>query len=134
MTTYSLELAGRLRTVTCSESSLTMRLGHQDLTGFRDQLADTSIRIERLINANRWASSQRRDRAAVLSLTSTPKLPALGAFTVAGAGAQVFIGRCLNPYRGAGAKLKSSNAVTLSAFVHTPTAPAPLMCRSSASM
>src|SRR5262252_5249923 len=29
---------------------------------------------------------------------------------------------------------KSSNAVTLSAFVHTPTAPAPEMCSSSKSM
>src|SRR5438094_8878857 len=31
-------------------------------------------------------------------------------------------------------KLKSSNAVTLSAFVHTPTAPAPAICESVSSM
>ena len=45
MTTSSVELVWRLRIVTGSECSLTMRLGHQDLTGFsrstcRDQHSD----------------------------------------------------------------------------------------------
>ena len=38
ITTYGLELAWRLRTVTCSECSLSMRLGDRDLRGLRDQL------------------------------------------------------------------------------------------------
>ena len=39
-----------------------------------------------------------------------------------------------NPQRGAAPQRKSANAVTLSAFVQTPTAPAPATCASSTSM
>jgi len=49
-TTYGLELAWRLRTVTCSECSLSMRLGDRDLTGLRDQLVEARVRMDRLID------------------------------------------------------------------------------------
>ena len=51
MTTYGLELAWRLRTVACSECSLSMRLGNHDLTGLRRQLIEARARIDRLIAA-----------------------------------------------------------------------------------
>jgi hypothetical protein len=51
MTTYGLELAWRLRTVTCSECSLSMRLGDRDLRGLRDRLVEARVRIDRLIGS-----------------------------------------------------------------------------------
>ena len=50
ITTYGLELAWRLRTVTCSECSLSMRLGDRDLRGLRDQLVEARVRMDRLID------------------------------------------------------------------------------------
>jgi hypothetical protein len=50
MTSYGLELAWRLRNVTCSECSLSMRLGDRDLRGLRDQLVEARVRIDRLID------------------------------------------------------------------------------------
>jgi hypothetical protein len=49
-TSYSLELAWRLRTVTCSECSLSMRLGDRDLRDLREQLVEARVRIDRLID------------------------------------------------------------------------------------
>jgi len=48
-----LDLDGRLRTVTCSECSLSMRLGDRDLRGLRDQLVEARIRMDRLIGTDR---------------------------------------------------------------------------------
>jgi hypothetical protein len=51
MTSYGLELAWRLRTVTRSECSLSMRLGDRDLRGLRDQLVEARVRIDPLIGS-----------------------------------------------------------------------------------
>ena len=52
ITTYGLELAWRLRTVTCSECSLSMRLGDRDLRGLPEQLV-ARVRIDQLIDNDR---------------------------------------------------------------------------------
>lgn len=52
ITTYSLELAWRLRTVTCGQCSLSMRLVEGDLRGLREQLVDARVRIDRLIDTD----------------------------------------------------------------------------------
>jgi len=49
VTSYSLELAWRLQTVTCGECVLAMRIGAADLTALREQLIDARVRIDRLI-------------------------------------------------------------------------------------
>ena len=60
ITTYGLELAWRLRTVTCSECSLSMRLGDRDLRGLRrglrDQLVEARMRMDRLIDTD-WGGA-----------------------------------------------------------------------------
>ncbi len=48
-TTYGLELAWRLRTVTCGECDTSMHLSTDELVGLRDQLIVTRVRIDRLI-------------------------------------------------------------------------------------
>jgi hypothetical protein len=49
MTTYGLELAWRAGSVTCSECALSMKLTKRDLDGFRQQLVDARVRIDRLM-------------------------------------------------------------------------------------
>ncbi len=49
ITMYALELAWRLRTVTCSECDSSMRLTPADLTSLREQLIDARVRIDELI-------------------------------------------------------------------------------------
>ena len=53
ITTYGLELAWRLCTVTCSECPLSMRLGDRELRGLRDQLVEARVRMDRLIGTGR---------------------------------------------------------------------------------
>jgi len=43
------ELAWRLRTVSCSECSLSMKLGDRDLTALRDRLMEARVRVDTLI-------------------------------------------------------------------------------------
>ena len=50
MTTYGLELAWQLRTVTCPECTTSMRLGAVDLKALRDQLIQARVRIDSLID------------------------------------------------------------------------------------
>lgn len=50
MTTYGLELAWRLRTVTCPECATSMQLTTNDLKSLRDQLIEARVRIDRLID------------------------------------------------------------------------------------
>ena len=50
ITTHSVELAWRLRTLACSECNTSMRLGSDDLVGLRSQLVDARVRIDRLID------------------------------------------------------------------------------------
>jgi hypothetical protein len=50
ITSYGLELAWRLRTVTCSECLLAMRIGADDLTALRERLIEARVRIDRLIS------------------------------------------------------------------------------------
>jgi hypothetical protein len=50
MTTYGLELAWRLPTVTCGECGTSMRLTIDDLQGFKKQLIEARVRIDRLID------------------------------------------------------------------------------------
>jgi len=40
------ELAWRLRTVSCSECSLSLKLGDRDLTALRDRLMEARVRVE----------------------------------------------------------------------------------------
>jgi hypothetical protein len=49
MTTYGLELAWRASSVTCSECLLSMQLTDRDVDGFREQLIDARVRIDRLM-------------------------------------------------------------------------------------
>jgi len=49
VTTYGLELAWRAATVTCGECALSMQLTERDLDGFRQQLIDARMRIDRLM-------------------------------------------------------------------------------------
>ena len=49
-TACALELAWRLRIVTCSECGTTMALGVTDLMGLRARLIEVRIRIDRLID------------------------------------------------------------------------------------
>ena len=51
ITSYSLELAWRLRTVTCSECILAMRIAADDLTALRERLIDSRVRIDKLLSA-----------------------------------------------------------------------------------
>ena len=53
MPSYGLELAWRLRALSCSECSLSMRLGDRDLIGLRDQLVEARVRMDRLIDTDR---------------------------------------------------------------------------------
>jgi hypothetical protein len=50
VTSYSLELAWRLRSMTCRECSLSVRLEGRDLRGLRDRLVEARVRIDRLID------------------------------------------------------------------------------------
>lgn len=50
MTTYGLELAWRLPTVTCGECATSMRLTVDDLQGLQKQLVEARVRIDRLID------------------------------------------------------------------------------------
>jgi len=56
ITTYGLELAWRLCTVTCSECPLSMRLGDRELRGLRDQLVEARVRMDRLIDTD-WGGA-----------------------------------------------------------------------------
>jgi hypothetical protein len=49
MTTYGLELAWRLHSVTCPECTTSMQLTATDLQRLRDQLIEARVRIDRLI-------------------------------------------------------------------------------------
>ena len=49
ITSYGLELAWRLRNVTCSECSSSMQLGEADLTALRERLIEARIRVDALI-------------------------------------------------------------------------------------
>jgi late competence protein required for DNA uptake (superfamily II DNA/RNA helicase) len=49
MTTYALELASQLRTVTCRQCLLSTRLRLEDLVALRAQLIEARVRIDRLI-------------------------------------------------------------------------------------
>jgi transcription elongation factor Elf1 len=50
MTTYGLELAWRLPTVTCGECGTSMRLTIDDLQGLKKQLIEARVMIDRLID------------------------------------------------------------------------------------
>ncbi len=56
MTSYGLELAWRLRTVTCSECLTSMRLRSDDLIALRTQLIETRVRIDDLIDSESGTS------------------------------------------------------------------------------
>ena len=49
ITSYGLELAWRLRTVSCNECSLSMRLDDGDLTALRERLIEARVRVDTLI-------------------------------------------------------------------------------------
>ena len=48
ITMYSLELAWRLQTVTCSECSTSMRLRDRELTALRDGVIEARVRLDAL--------------------------------------------------------------------------------------
>ena len=47
---YGLELAWRLRTVSCSECSLSMQLEDGDLSALRERLIEARVRVDALID------------------------------------------------------------------------------------
>ena len=49
ITSYGVELAWRLRTVSCSECSLSMQLDDGDLTALRERLIEARVRVDALI-------------------------------------------------------------------------------------
>jgi hypothetical protein len=51
MTTYGLELAWRLRTVTCNGCALSMHVSTDDMRGLREQLLAARLRIDDLIGS-----------------------------------------------------------------------------------
>jgi len=58
ITWYGLELAWRLRSVTCSECLLAMRLEGNDLIGLREQLIQARVRIDRLMDTEPLAEEK----------------------------------------------------------------------------